>query len=51
MIAQLETWAGDSKKSGLGKVELKSFAAVVPVLRAARDKGRKAFDKVDRRFH
>jgi hypothetical protein len=50
MVAQLESWAADAKKLSLGKAELKAFQTVVPVVRAARDKGRKAFEKVDRRF-
>ena len=34
----------------VNKEALKAFKATVPVLREAREKGRKAFDKVGKRF-
>lgn len=50
MLDSLEEWAKAGKKLGIGKRDLKSFKSAVPVLRDARAKGRKAFDKVGRRF-
>ncbi|MFO1078631.1 MAG: alpha/beta hydrolase-fold protein [Planctomycetota bacterium] len=50
ILGALEGWAKDGKKVGLGKGDLKAFEQSVPVVRAARDKGQKAFEKVGRRF-
>lgn len=50
MLGALEKWAKDGKAIGLGKKDLKAFKAAVPVLRDAREKGRKAFEKVGKRF-
>jgi poly(3-hydroxybutyrate) depolymerase len=50
VLGDLEEWAKAGKKLGIGKGDLKLFKTTVPVLREARAKGRKAFDKVGRRF-
>lgn len=50
ILGALEGWAKDAKKLGLGKGDLKAFEQAVPVVRTARDKGKKAFDKLGKRF-
>ncbi|MCR9245089.1 MAG: hypothetical protein NXI31_08650 [bacterium] len=50
MLGSLDEWAKAGKKAGIGKKDLKAYKAVVPAVLDARKKGRKAFDKVSRRF-
>lgn len=50
ILGALEGWAKDGKKLGLGKGDVKAFEQAVPVVRAARVKGRSAFDKLGKRF-
>jgi len=50
ILASLEEWADEGRAIGLSKRDLKEFKATVPVLREAREKGRKAFKKVDKRL-
>lgn len=50
ILGALDGWAKDAKKLGLGKGDLKGYEQAVPVVRAAREKGKKAFDRLGRRF-
>jgi len=50
MIEKLEGWNKAGKKAGIGKGDLKLFKTGVPVLQSAKEKGRKAFEKVSKRF-
>lgn len=50
MLGSLEGWEKEARLHGLGRADKKAFEAAVPVLRDAREKGRKAFDKVGKRF-
>ena len=50
MLNSLQDWAKDHKQHGLGKADIKAYKASVPVLLEAREDGRKAFDKIGKRF-
>lgn len=50
ILDQLDAWGKDAKSLKLKKSQLKAYKAAVPVFREALAKGKKAFDKVGRRF-
>lgn len=50
MLSSLQEWAKAGKKVGISKANLKAYKGAVPVLLDAREKGRKTFDKVGKRF-
>ena len=50
MKTELEEWGDNGKAVGLSKKNIKDFKKALPAMRKSLDKGKKAYQKVSKRF-